>query len=174
MLVKAIVRAIVEDEIFKTPIVILEQVNTSKYLPIWVGPFEGKAIEYGIKGNQLLRPLPYDTFLKTLQLLKIEMKKVIINELRSTTFYAIIVMEGTGGEVLEIDSRPSDAIAMAVRSSCPIFINDRVMKNAQAGEEINKLMEQERKRRGLDTHKDDENDENDKNWLDNINPEDFK
>jgi len=177
MLVEMKVAAIAEDEIFKTPIVILKAVNRKDCLPIWVGPFEGQAIEYGIKENKLLRPLPYDTILKILQLLNVKLEKIVINNLLNNTFYAIIVLN-KDGSILEIDSRPSDAIAIAVRWNSPIFVSEDVIKKAisidideaamENSEDINPGINLDQANKDMNGDK-----KRWKEWLMKLKPEDF-
>ncbi|MGA1867171.1 MAG: bifunctional nuclease family protein [bacterium] len=177
MLVEMKVAAIAEDEIFKTPIVILKALNSRECLPIWVGPFEGQAIEYGLKGNQLLRPLPYDTILKIFQLLNVRLEKVVINNLLNNTFYAIMVLN-KDGSILEIDSRPSDAIAIAVRWNSPIFVSEDVIQKAVSIDIGDAAMETPTDVNAdinLDQAQKDKNENKKKwkEWLMKLRPEDF-
>jgi len=176
MLVEMKVAAIAEDEIFKTPIVILKALDSKDCLPIWVGPFEGQAIEYGIKGNQLLRPLPYDTILKIFQLLNVKLEKIVINNLQNNTFYAIIVLN-KDGSILEIDSRPSDAIAIAVRWKSPIFVSEDVIKKAVSIDISEHTMENAVDSTNISATLDPTNKDWDKKkwkeWLMKLKPEDF-
>jgi bifunctional DNase/RNase len=110
-------------------IIILREVDTERFLPIWIGPFEADAITLSLQELEVARPLTHDLLRNVLQTLGAEVHKVNITELKDDVFYARIVLSVNGRE-LEIDSRPSDALALAVRVDVPIFVAEDVMDEA--------------------------------------------
>ncbi len=113
-------------------VVILREVGTERYLPIWIGPFEADAITVALQGMEVPRPLTHDLLADMIETLGARVSHVIVSDLRNDTFYATIVLDLHGDEI-EVDSRPSDAIALAVRVNAPIFVAEHVME--QAGNE---------------------------------------
>jgi bifunctional DNase/RNase len=110
-------------------VVVLKEIDVERYLPIWIGPFEADAITIELQGVQVARPLTHD-LLKTIILkMGATVSHILVNDLRNDTFYARIVMDVNGRQV-DIDSRPSDAIALAVRVGAPIFVAESVMEAA--------------------------------------------
>lgn len=109
-------------------IVVLKDEN-DRFLPIWIGPFEADAIRIALEGNQVARPLTHDLFKNLLKEIGGTPLRIIVNDLHNDTFYARILIE-LNGRSIEIDSRPSDAIALAVRFHVPIFVDTTVMKKA--------------------------------------------
>jgi bifunctional DNase/RNase len=110
-------------------IVILKAVVEEHYLPIWVGPFEAEAITIALQEIEVARPQTHDLLKKIFQLQKANLQKVIISALKDDIFFAIIVAEVNGNQ-LEIDARPSDAIALALRAHIPIQVDRKVMDEA--------------------------------------------
>ena len=110
-------------------IVILKDVASDRYLPIWIGPCEADAITVELQEVEVSRPLTHDLLKSMVSQMGAEVVHISINELRNDVFYARIVLEFNGRR-LEIDSRPSDAIALAVRVHVPIFVDDGVMERA--------------------------------------------
>lgn len=110
-------------------VVILKDPNSGRYLPIFIGPCEAEAIALKLQGQTIERPLTHDLLKSVISELGGEVRHIIVNDLRQDTFYAQIVVE-LNGQSLEIDSRPSDAIALAVRLDVPIFVEDTVMDRA--------------------------------------------
>jgi len=110
-------------------IVILKATDEEHYLPIWVGPFEAEAITIALQEVEVARPQTHDLLNKIFQLLKANLQKVIISSLKDDVFFAIIVAE-VNGNLLEIDARPSDAIALALRAHIPILVDRKVMDEA--------------------------------------------
>src|SRR3989304_123603 len=109
--------------------VILKDVDSERFLPIWIGPFEAEAITVSLQEMEVARPLTHDLLRHVIQSLGAEVLQIKITELRDDVFYARIVMRLDGRE-LEIDSRPSDALALAVRVHVPIFVDESVMRDA--------------------------------------------
>ncbi len=110
-------------------VVILKDVDSDRYLPIWIGPFEAEAITVTLQEVEVPRPLTHDLLKNVIQKLGATVEHIIVSELRDEVFYARIVMEANGKH-LEIDSRPSDALALAVRLHVPVYIEEAVMEKA--------------------------------------------
>lgn len=110
-------------------VVVLKDVNQERYLAIWIGPCEAEAITLELQGVQVARPMTHDLLKALIHELGATVARVLVNDLRNETFYARIVLE-LDGRTLELDSRPSDAIALAVRVRVPIFIDEEVMERA--------------------------------------------
>ncbi|HET9073042.1 MAG TPA: bifunctional nuclease family protein [Solirubrobacteraceae bacterium] len=147
------------DMVGKQPIVLLKTVDSNKFLPIWIGHPEAAAILMKLQGASTPRPMTHDLLSDMLGELEVECTKVSVTELRENTFYASISLRASGREV-EIDSRPSDALALAVRSGAPIFAADEVI--AESAIEFEHDVE--------DTE---EVVEKFKDFLDNVKPDDF-
>jgi len=107
-------------------VVVLKETDTDRYLPIWIGPFEADAITIQLQGVQVPRPLTHDLLKSFIRELGVKVSHVLVSELRNDTFFARIVVD-VNGNSMEIDSRPSDAIALAVRVGAPIFVSEQVM-----------------------------------------------
>jgi bifunctional DNase/RNase len=110
-------------------VVILKQTDRDRYLPIWIGPWEANAIAMKLQGVAPERPLTHDLFARTLDELGVAMRRIIVSDLADETFRARIVLD-QGGDAHEIDARPSDAIALAIRAQVPIFATDAVLDRA--------------------------------------------
>ena len=147
------------DMVGKQPIVLLKTVEGNKFLPIWIGHPEAAAIMMKLQGASTPRPMTHDLLCDMLGELEVECTRVSVTELRDNTFYASISLRA-GGRELEIDSRPSDALALAVRSGAPIFAADEVI--AESAIEFEHEVE--------DT---DEVVEKFKDFLDTVKPDDF-
>lgn len=138
------------------PIVLLKETAGERYLPIWIGAVEATAIAFALQGIQTPRPMTHDLLRDILRETDIQVERILIDDLIDSTFYATIRMH-TNGDAHDISSRPSDAIALAVRVAAPIFAAEEVLE--QAGIEL----------------KDDEETEVEKfrEFLDQVTPEDF-
>jgi len=110
-------------------IVVLKEMEATRYLPIWIGPFEADAITIELQGVEVARPLTHDLLKSLIGKLGGEVEQVTITDLRNDTFYAQITLTVDGKE-MQIDSRPSDALALAVRSKVPVYVADSVMEQA--------------------------------------------
>ena len=110
-------------------VVVLKDVDTERYLPIWIGPFEADAITIQLQGVQVARPLTHDLLKNLIDEMGATISHIMVNELKNDTFYARIVMD-VDGKSMEIDARPSDAIALAVRVNAPLFVAEEVMELA--------------------------------------------
>ena len=110
-------------------VVVLKEEDEERYLPIWIGPFEADAITIGLQNVQMTRPLTHDLLRAIIDQMDASLTHIPVNGLKDDTFYAEIVVE-QNGRTLEIDSRPSDAIALAVRVNVPIYVAKDVMEKA--------------------------------------------
>jgi bifunctional DNase/RNase len=127
------------DLVGKQPIVLLKTADGNRYLPIWIGQPEAAAILMRLQGASTPRPMTHDLVTELLEQLDAQVVRITVTELRDNTFYASITVQQNGSEI-EIDSRPSDAIALAVRAEAPIFAADRVIEESSIefeGEEVN-------------------------------------
>jgi bifunctional DNase/RNase len=129
------IRGLMMDPVTSMPIVILKDVGSGNVLPIWVGIYEANAIALEIEKVSTPRPMTHD-LIKTLLLgLEAGIRKVVVNELREDTFFAVIWVE-RNGELISVDSRPSDALALALRLDCPIYVDDSVLKSAKTATNV--------------------------------------
>ena len=127
------IRGLMMDPVTNMPIVVLKDAAGDAVLPIWVGVYEANAIALEIEKVSTPRPMTHDLMKNLLIGLDTHVHKIVVSELRDDTFYAVIWMEREG-KVLSIDARPSDALALALRLDCPIYVDDEVLKNSkQAG-----------------------------------------
>ncbi len=120
------VMGIVVDPKASNPVVVLVDLNGQKALPIWIGVFEAEAISRGLQDVVTLRPMTHDLMKQILDTFQVTLHRVVINEIRGNTFYAKLHLNVEGNEMI-VDSRPSDAIALAVRVKAPIFVADSVI-----------------------------------------------
>ena len=116
-------------------VVVLKEVDTDRYLPIWIGPFEADAITIQLQGVQVARPLTHDLLKSVIDQMGATISHIMVSELKNDTFYARIVMD-VDGKSLEIDARPSDAIALAVRVNAPLFVAEAIMDTASIVPEL--------------------------------------
>jgi bifunctional DNase/RNase len=123
------IRGLMMDPVTNMPIVILRDVAGNMVLPIWVGIYEANAIALEIEKVSTPRPMTHDLIKSLLLGLSTGVRKVVVNELKDDTFYALIWLEREG-EMISVDSRPSDALALALRLDCPIFVDDEVLKSS--------------------------------------------
>jgi bifunctional DNase/RNase len=141
------IRGLMLDPVTNTPIVILKD-SADTVLPIWVGIYEANAIALEIEKVSTPRPMTHDLIKNVLAGLDAHVHKVVVTELKDDTFYAVIWMEREG-RIISVDSRPSDALALALRVDCPIFVEDEVLKVSKKGsasaeatsEEMRKFLE---------------------------------
>jgi len=125
------IRALMMDPNSGTPIIILKDVNSETMLPIWVGAYEANAIALEIEKIAPPRPMTHDLLRNLIVELGLTVDRVVVTSLRDNTFYAVIEMTGEDGEAMRLDSRPSDAIALALRADCPIFVDTEVIQASQ-------------------------------------------
>jgi uncharacterized protein len=143
------IRGLMMDPVTNMPIVILRDTAGSAVLPIWVGIYEANAIALEIEKVNTPRPMTHDLIRNLLLGLDTHVSRVVVNDLREDTFYAVIWLE-RDGQIISIDSRPSDALALALRVDCPIFVEENVLKNSKvagaasdkaSNEELSKWLE---------------------------------
>jgi uncharacterized protein len=124
------IRGLMMDPVTNMPIVILKDIGSDTVLPIWVGVYEANAIALEIEKVTTPRPMTHDLIKNVLVGLESQVRKVVVTELRDDTFFAVIWVE-RDGRIISIDSRPSDALALALRVDCPIFVEDDVLKSSK-------------------------------------------
>src|SRR5258706_9015643 len=124
------IRGLMVDPVTNMPIVVLKDVNGMAILPIWVGVYEANAIALEIEKVATPRPMTHDLIRNVLFGLETGVKKVVVSELKEDTFYAVIWLE-RNGELISIDSRPSDALAIALRLDCPIYVEETVLSTSK-------------------------------------------
>jgi bifunctional DNase/RNase len=117
------------DERTKSPVVLLQEIEGPRVLPIWIGPMEASAIHSELTGKKFQRPLTHDLLLSIIEGLHGKVSRVVISDLKESTFFAHIYLEGGHGPV-SVDARPSDSIAVALRSKAPIFILDSLFEKS--------------------------------------------
>ncbi len=115
------------------PVVILKDMDGSHYLPILIGPFEATAIALALEGAPVPRPLSHDLMRNILETLNANLEQVVIHDIRDSTFFAKLIVR-TSGELQEIDARPSDGIALALRVAAPIFVSDKIVLEEMTAE----------------------------------------
>jgi hypothetical protein len=150
------IKGLVVDPISKMPIVVLEDIRSEQILPIWIGVFEANAIALTIENVPTPRPMTHDLLRNFLEKLDIAIEKIVVNDVRNNTFYALIHCRHDDHRIV-IDSRPSDAIALALRMCSPIFVEDEVVRKAH----------------GLKFDDNVEGAEKLRKWLEGLGPEDF-
>lgn len=126
------IRALVMDPVSSMPVIILERTGGGQLLPIWIGLCEANAIALRLEGVETPRPMTHDLIVSLLERLGQRLERVVVHTLSGNVFFAALHLASAGGERLEIDSRPSDAIAIAVRTGAPIFVTDAVLREAHA------------------------------------------
>lgn len=150
------IRGLMMDPVTNMPIVVLKDIASDLVLPIWVGIFEANAIALELEKTATPRPMTHDLLQNLARGLNAQVNKVVVSELRDDTFYAVIWME-QGGETVSLDARPSDAIALALRWDCPIYVNREVLENSkQAAGGAQNISADEMRR-----------------WLENLNDDDM-
>ena len=122
------IRALMMDPNSGTPIIILKDVQSDTMLPIWVGAYEANAIALEIEKIAPPRPMTHDLLRNLLTQLGVQVERVVVTRLQDNTFFAEIEMRNSEGSLMRLDSRPSDAIALALRADCPIYVDMEVIK----------------------------------------------
>lgn len=150
------IKGLVVDPISKMPIVVLEDTRSERILPIWIGVFEANAIALTIENIPTPRPMTHDLIKNFLTEFDISVDRIVVTDVRNNTFYAAIHCRRQDQKLI-IDSRPSDAIALALRMESPIFVEDDVVNKA----------------RGLKIDENLETSEHLRRWLETLKPEDF-
>ncbi|HWB85450.1 MAG TPA: bifunctional nuclease family protein [Bryobacteraceae bacterium] len=150
------IRGLMMDPVTNMPIVILKDVNGSTVLPIWVGVYEANAIALEIEKVSTPRPMTHDLIKSLLLGLNTALRKVVVSELKDDTFYAVIWLDREG-EMISVDSRPSDALALALRLDCPIYVEETVLKSSNLASSVSDKVNNDELRR----------------WLEGLNDEDL-
>ena len=156
MQIEMSIKGLMVDPVTNMPIVILRDKEGQKVLPIWVGIFEANAIALQIENVSTPRPMTHDLLRNVIQDLKASVQKVVVCDLQENTFYALIYLS-LNGDTVAIDARPSDAIALALRTRAPIFVEETVIDNAKTVTISSDKNDAER------LHK----------WLESLDPEDL-
>jgi bifunctional DNase/RNase len=149
------IRGLMMDPQTNNPIVVLKDVNGTAILPIWVGIYEASAIASEIEKQATARPMTHDLIRNLLFGLEAAVKKIVVSDLRDDTFYAVIWLE-RDGEMISVDSRPSDALAIALRMDCPIFVNDTVLKTSRENTSVAEVGSNEDLRKWLESLSDED------------------
>lgn len=144
------IRGLMMDPVTNMPIVILKDVAGDAVLPIWVGIYEANAIALEIEKVTTPRPMTHDLIKNLLVGLDTRVHKVVVNELREDTFFAVIWLE-RDGRIISVDSRPSDALALALRLDCPIFVEDEVLKSSKLASSVSDRVSSEELRKWLES-----------------------
>jgi bifunctional DNase/RNase len=150
-------------------IVILREIEGERILPIWIGPVEAQAIRRYLADETFPRPLTHDLIQLVVDGLKAKVTRIVIADLKESTFFASIVIE-SDGEVLSIDARPSDSIAVALRAKAPIFVNEKLLQPPPSAESAAEEETEEAPKRELS---EEEKAEQLRRYLEKLNPEDF-
>jgi bifunctional DNase/RNase len=151
------IRGLMMDPVTNMPIVVLKDVQGSAVLPIWVGVYEANAIALEIQKVQTPRPMTHDLLKNVFLGFDVRIDKIVVNDLKDDTFYALICVE-RDGQLMTIDSRPSDALALALRMDCPIYVDEQVLKNSKVSTALTERAT---------------NDEQLRNWLKGLSDEDL-
>jgi bifunctional DNase/RNase len=154
MLIEMKVKFLTFDSTSNGFVVLLMDLSNRTGLPIWIGPFEANAIATKLKKMASQRPMTHDLINNILTTLESQVVKIVVNDLKENTYYGLIYLNRKGAEII-VDSRPSDAIAIALTTGAPIFVSEAVIEKA----------------RTIDLEKDEDQL---KEWLENLNPDDFK
>jgi bifunctional DNase/RNase len=158
-LVAMTIKGLMLDPVSNSPIVVLKDDDEKFFLPIWVGIFEANAIALQLENITTPRPMTHDLLRNMIEELHARVTRIVINDLRDATFFAqirLVVAQGSGDRTLEVDARPSDAIALALRTEAPIYVAQSVLDQAQTI-----------------TPDSEDQDEKTKTWFDNLTPEDL-
>ena len=150
------IKGLMVDPVTNMPIVILKDELEERVLPIWVGIFEANAIALRIEEIETPRPMTHDLLCNVLDSLEVNVAKIVVCDLRDNTYFAQIHLEVNGAQ-RQIDARPSDAIALALRTGAPIFVDQSVLDQSRSLDEDGEPSDSERLRR----------------WFENLDPEDF-
>jgi bifunctional DNase/RNase len=157
MQIEMTIKGLMVDPVTNMPIVILRDKEGQKVLPIWVGIFEANAIALQIENIATPRPMTHDLLRNVIQDLRASVQKVVVCDLQENTFYALIYLSLQGDHTVAIDARPSDAIALALRTRAPIFVEDTVIDHAKTVDFSTEQPDSER------LHK----------WLESLDPDDL-
>ncbi len=149
------IRGLMMDPVTNMPIIVLKDVASDLVLPIWVGIFEANAIALELEKTATPRPMTHDLLRNLARGLNAQVQKVVVSEMRDDTYYAVIWME-QNGEAVTLDARPSDAIALALRWDCPIYVRRAVLETSKHAAGGNQTVNADEMRRWLENLNDDE------------------
>jgi hypothetical protein len=155
MEIQMTIKGLMIDPITNMPIIILRDDDGQRLLPIWVGVFEANAIALQIENVQTPRPMTHDLLRNVISDLEAKVERVVVCELKDNTFYATIHLR-SGARIVTVDARPSDAIALALRTSSPIYVDEAVIQNARAVESSKDSMDVGRLQKWLEGLSEDE------------------
>ena len=156
MLVEMSIKGLMMDPLTNLPIVLLRDPSSDRVLPIWVGPVEANAIALQVENVSAPRPMTHDLLRNVLAELGASLTRVVITDLHDNTFYAYLELK-RGSEVVFVDARPSDAIALSIRTRAPVFVDTRVLDQAKSVEVSSDNADRERLQR----------------WLESLDPDDL-
>jgi bifunctional DNase/RNase len=156
MQIEMTIKGLMVDPVTNNPIVLLRDQAGQRVLPIWVGVFEANAIAMQIENVTTPRPMTHDLLRNVIADLKGRVERIVVTDLKDSTFYAIIVLD-VGGETVTIDARPSDAINLALRTTAPILVEEAVLEQAKS----------------LDVSPDKGDEDRLQKWLESLDPEDL-
>ncbi|HEX5475667.1 MAG TPA: bifunctional nuclease family protein [Vicinamibacterales bacterium] len=156
MQIEMTIKGLMVDPITNLPIIILRDKDGQRVLPIWVGVFEANAIALQIENVTTPRPMTHDLLRNVIEDLQAHIDKIVVSDLKENTFYALIYL-AVRGDVVAIDARPSDAIALALRARAPIFVEERVIDSAKTADLTPDKGDAERLQK----------------WLENLNPDEL-
>src|SRR5215467_10927093 len=150
------IKGLMMDPLTNLPIVLLRDPSSDRVLPIWVGPVEANAIALQVENVQAPRPMTHDLLRNVLSELGATLTRVVITDLHDNTFYAYLELK-RNGEVLFVDARPSDALALSIRTRAPVFVDTRVLDQAKSVDVSSDNVDRERLQR----------------WLESLDPDDL-
>jgi len=156
MQIQMTIKGLMVDPMTNMPIVVLRDMDGQKVLPIWVGVSEANAIAVQIENVTPQRPMTHDLLKNVIEDLHATVDRIVVSDLRENTFFAVIHLN-VRGEAVAVDARPSDAIALALRASAPIFVEEHVIEHARSSEPSDQQGERERLQK----------------WLESLDPEDL-
>ena len=155
MEIQMTIKGLMIDPVTNMPIIVLRDQEGQRLLPIWVGVFEANAIALQIENVQTPRPMTHDLLRNVISDLEAQVQRVVVCELKDNTFYATIYLQ-SGSRTLTVDARPSDAIALALRTRSPIYVEEAVIQNARAIESSKDAMDVGRLQQWLEGLSEDE------------------
>lgn len=156
MLIEMTIKGLTVDPVTNMPIVILRDANDTRVLPIWVGVFEANAIALQVENVHTPRPMTHDLLRNVIHDLQARVDRVVVSDVRDNTFFALIHLETPAGKVA-IDARPSDAIALALRTRAPIWVEEHVIDSAKTVDASTARVDSERLQQ----------------WLESLDPDDL-
>lgn len=156
MLVEMTIKGLMMDPLTNLPIVLLRDPSSDRVLPIWVGPVEANAIALQVENVSPPRPMTHDLLRNLLAELGATLKRVVIHDLHENTFYAYLELQRSG-ESIFVDARPSDALALSIRTRAPVFVDTRVLDQAKSVDVSSENVDRERLQR----------------WLESLDPDDL-